>query len=302
MAFIDGQREAYGVEPICKLLPIAPSTYYEHKARQVDPSRRSERAQRDAFLCEEIQRVRRENREVYGPRKVWLQLRREGIEAARCRVERLMKKLGLQGVVRGKKARTTIPAEDAARPGDLVERNFTATRPNQLWVADLTYVTTWVGFVYVAFVIDAFSRMIVGWRVARSLSSDLALDALEQALWARPKTDELVHHSDRGTQYLSIRYTDRLREVGIEPSVGSVGDSYDNALAETIIGLYKTEVIRKEGPWRGVDQVEFETLDWVDWFNNKRLFGPIGNIPPAEFEELHYQSQEAPALVAGLKL
>jgi putative transposase len=220
---------------------------------------------------------------------------------ARCTVERLMRKLGIRGVVRGRKVRTTIPDEITDRPADLVERDFTADRPNQLWVADLTYVATWAGFAYVAFVVDVFSRMIVGWRVSRSLRSDLALDALEQALHARPDTDDLIHHSDRGSQYLSIRYTERLAEAGIEPSVGSIGDSYDNALAETIIGLYKTEVIRQLGPWRNVDHVEIETLVWVDWFNNHRLLGPIGNIPPAEFEEVYYREQESQAMVAGLR-
>jgi transposase InsO family protein len=300
-AFIDDHKNVYGVEPICSVLPIAPSTYYEHKARQDDPSRLPERAKRDAALSVEIERVWNGNRQVYGARKVWRQLNREGIPAARCTVERLMRQMGLQGVVRGKKTRTTIPDEAAARPADLVERDFTALRPNQLWVADLTYVATWAGFVYVAFVIDVFSRMIVGWRVSRSLASDLALDALEQALWARPETRELIHHSDRGVQYVSISYTERLAEAGIEPSVGSVGDSYDNALAETIIGLYKAELIYKEGPWQGVEQVELKTLDWVDWFNNRRLFEPIGNIPPVEYEALYYQQQEVPAMVVGLK-
>jgi len=298
--FVDEHREGYGVEPICTVLPIAPSSYYEQKARQADPSRLPERTRRDAVLCEEIERVWGENRRLYGARKVWRQLHREGIEVARCTVERLMRRLDIAGAIRGRKPRTTIPDESAARPADLVQRNFTATRPNQLWVADLTYVATWAGFVYVAFVIDVFSRRIVGWRASRSLRSDLALDALEQALYARPDTEHLVHHSDRGVQYLSIRYTERLAEAGIEPSVGSVGDSYDNALAETIIGLYKTEVIHQLGPWRNVDHVEFETLNWVDWFNNRRLLEPIGYIPPAEFEELHYQKQEAPVMVAGL--
>jgi len=298
--FIDDHRDAYGVEPICSVLPIAPSTYYEQRARQADPLRLSERAKCDATLIAEIERVWNENRQVYGARKVWRQLLREGLPVARCTVERLMRQMGLRGVVRGKKVKTTIPDEVAARPADLVERDFTAAHPNQLWVADLTYVATWAGFVYVAFVIDVFSRMIVGWRVSRSLCSDLALDALEQALWARPETRQLIHHSDRGVQYVSISYTERLAESGIEPSVGSVGDSYDNALAETIIGLYKAELIYKDGPWRGVQQVELKTLDWVDWFNNRRLFEPIGNIPPVEYEELYYQQQEAPAMVAGL--
>jgi len=299
--FIDEQRDAYGVEPICALLPIAPSTYYEHKARLRDPSRLPERARRDVVLCEEIERVWRENRRVYGAPKVWRQLHREGIKIARCTVERLMRQLGIEGAVRGRKPRTTIPDDMAARPVDLVQRDFTATRPNQLWVADLTYVATRAGFVYAAFVLDAFSRRIVGWCVSRSLRSDLALDALEQALYARPGADGLVHHSDRGVQYLSIRYTERLAEAGIEPSVGSVGDAYDNALAETIIGLYKTEVIEQLGPWHSMTYVEIETLGWVDWFNNRRLLEPIGNIPPAEFEELYNQSQKAPAAVAGLK-
>ena len=299
-SFIDEQRGDYGVEPICAVLPIAPATYYEQKARGADPTRLPERVQRDAALGKEIERVWHENRRIYGARKVWRQLQREGFKVARCTVERLMRNLGLAGAVRGRRIRTTISDEEAARPADLVERDFTATRPNQLWVADLTYVATWAGFVYVAFVIDAFSRRIVGWRVSQSLRSDLALDALEQALYARPDTHGLVHHSDRGVQYLSIRYTDRLREAGIEPSVGSVGDSCDNALAETIIGLSKTEVIRWRGPWRNVEDVEFETLVWVDWFNNERLLEPIGYVPPTEFEELHDQRREGLALVAGL--
>jgi putative transposase len=300
-SFIDDHRSSYGVESICAMLPIAPSTYYEQKARQVDPSRLPKRTQRDAVLCKEIDRVWHENRRVYGARKVWKQLGREDIPVARCTVERLMGKLGLQGVVRGRKPKTTIPDDAAARPADLVQRDFAATRPNQLWAADLTYVATWSGFVYAAFVIDAYSRRIVGWRVSGSLRSDLALDALDQALYDRRDTESLVHHSDRGVQYLSIRYTERLAEAGIEPSVGSVGDSYDNALAESIIGLYKTEVIRHSGPWRNMEHVEFETLKWVDWFNNRRLLEPIGDVPPAEFEELHYVGQEAPAIVAGLK-
>ena len=299
--FIDGHREVHGVEPICKVLPIAPSTYYEGKARQADPSRLPARAHRDAFLSDEVRRVWEENRKVYGARKVWRQLNRENFPVARCTVERLMGNMGLQGVVRGKKVWTTVADESADRPADLVERDFTADRPNRLWIADITYVATWSGFVYVAFVFDVFSRMIVGWRVSRSLRSDLALDALEQALYARPNEKRLVHHSDRGVQYLSIRYTERLAEAGIESSVGSVGDSYDNAMAETIIGLFKTEVIHRLGPWRGLDQVEMETLVWVDWFNNRRLLEPIGNIPPAEYEELYWRSQESPAEVVGLK-
>jgi transposase InsO family protein len=300
VSFIDQEREAYGVEPICTVLPIAPSVYYEQKARQADSGRLPPRVRRDAQLCPEIRRVWKANFEVYGARKVWRQLNREGVAVARCTVERLMRQMGLQGAVRGKKFKTTTSDDGAARLADLVDRNFTADRPNQLWVADLTYVATWRGFVFVAFVIDVFSRTIVGWRATSSLRTDLALDALEQALWARPDTDHLVHHSDRGGQYLSIRYTERLVEAGIEPSVGSVGDSYDNAMAETVIGLYKTEVIRRRGPWRNLEAVEFATLEWVDWFNNRRLLEPIGNIPPAELEECYYRSQEDAAMVAGL--
>ncbi len=298
--FLDEHREEHGVEPICRQLPIAPSTYYEQKAREADPSRLPNRAIRDAGLREEIERVWKEHFRVYGARKVWRQLIREGIGVARCTVERLMREMGLAGAIRGRKFKTTVADEAADRPADLVQRDFTANRPNQLWVADLTYVSTWAGFVYVAFITDVFSRKIVGWRVSNSLRSDLALDALEQALYARPDISQLVHHSDRGVQYLSIRYTERLAETGIEPSVGSVGDSYDNALAETIFGLYKTEVIRRNGPWRNIEEVEFATLEWVDWFNHRRLFGPIGNIPPAEFEALYDGSQEAPTMGVGL--
>jgi transposase InsO family protein len=300
-SFIDESRKAYGVEPICEVLPIAPSTYYEQKARQADPGRLPQRTKRDAILRDEIRRVWEGNFQVYGARKVWRQLNREGIQVARCTVERLMREMGLEGAVRGRKVRTTVPDVSAARPGDLVNRDFKANRPNELWVADLTYVATWSGFVYVAFVIDVFARTIVGWRASGSLRTDLVLDALEQALYARPDTDRLVHHSDRGSQYLSIRYTERLAEAGIEPSVGSVGDSYDNALAESVIGLYKTEVIRRRGPWRHLEAVEFATLEWVDWFNNRRLLEPIGNIPPVEFEETYYRTQEAPAMVVGLR-
>jgi len=293
VGFIDDHRAEYGVEPICSVLPIAPSTYHEQKARQADLSKRSDRALMDLALREDIERVWKENFGVYGVRKVWRQLRRESHVVARCTVERLMREMGLSGAIRGKRfKRTTLVDESARRPADLVQRDFTATRPNQLWVADLTYVATWTGFAYVAFITDVFSRRIVGWRVSNSLRSDLALDALEQALHARSDIENLVHHSDRGVQYLSIRYTDRLEDVGIEPSVGSVGDSYDNALAETINGLYKTEVIHPNGPWRNVDEVEFATLTWVDWFNNRRLLEPIGNVPPAEFEQDYYERSE----------
>jgi transposase InsO family protein len=298
--FIGEHRETYGVESICSMLPIAPSTFYEHAARRKDPERLSERAKRDATLREHIDRVWRENFRVYGVRKVWRQLNREGIRVARCTVERLMADMGLQGAVRGRKCRTTIPDDAALRPPDLVDRTFAASRPNQLWVADLTYVATWRGFVYVAFVIDVFSRMIVGWRASGSLRTDLALDALEQALYARPGTEGLVHHSDRGVQYLSIRYTERLKEAGIEPSVGSIGDSYDNALAESVIGLFKTEVIRQRGPWRGLEDVEFATLEWVSWYNGQRLLEPIGYVPPVEFEAIYHRRQPTPAMVAGV--
>ncbi len=299
VSFLDEHREEHGVEPVCQQLQIAPSTYYEQKAREADPSRLPGRAVRDAELREEIERVWKENFGVYGARKVWRQLIREGVDVARCTVERLMREMGLQGVVRGKKVKTTIPDELAERPLDLVKRDFTADRPDRLWVVDLTYVATWAGFVYVAFITDVFSRKIVGWRVSSSLRSDLALDALEQALHARPDHKSLVHHSDRGVQYLAIRYTERLAEAGIERSVGSVGDSYDNALAETINGLYKAEVIRPNGPWRGIDEVEFATLEWVDWFNNRRLLEPIGYIPPAEFEAMYDQQQGAQATGAA---
>jgi len=295
VSFIDEHREEHGVEPICALLPIAPSTYYAQKKKQVDPLRRSARAQRDERLCPEILRVWRENLQVYGAKKVWKQLNREGIRVARCTVARLMVQLGLSGAVRGRRFKLTTIADDAAaRPQDLVERNFAAERPNQLWVSDLTYVATWRGFVYVAFVIDVYSRRIVGWRVSSSLKSDLALDALEQAISEREEArqERLVHHSDRGTQYLSIRYTERLAEAGIEPSVGSRGDSYDNALAESVIGLFKTEVIRRRGPWRSHEDVEFATLEWVWWFNHHRLLEPIGYVPPVVYEEDYYRAQE----------
>ena len=302
VSFIEEHREVYGVEPICAMMPIAPSTYYEHQARQADPTRGPARAQRDAALTPEIQRVWDENFQVYGVKKVWKQLNREGVPVARCTVARLMRDLGLEGAVRGRKFTTTVADDAAARPLDLVDRDFTATRPNQLWVSDLTYVATWRGFVYVAFVIDVFARRIVGWRASSSLRSDLALDALEQALYDRQvdNAERLVHHSDRGGQYLSIRYTERLAEAGIEPSVGSKGDSYDNALAESVIGLYKTEVIRRRGPWRHLDDVEFATLEWVAWFNTRRLLEPIGHIPPAEHEEAYYRRQQAPAELAAL--
>ena len=303
VAFIDAHRDVDGVEPICAQLPIASSTYYAAKAQARDPRLRSARAQHEATLRVEIQRVWDTNFRVYGADKVWRQLGRETIPAARCTVERLMRALGLRGATRGRAFTITTSGDEAARPADLVQRRFTATCPNVLWVADLTYVATWRGFVYVAFVIDVFARRIVGWRVDTTLRSDLALDALEQALHARPDRDGLVHHSDRGVQYLAIRYTERLADAGIEGSVGSVGDSYDNALAETVIGLYKTEVIRRQGPWRHVEAVEFATLAWVDWFNTRRLLEPIGNVPPSEYEDAYYRSRktvETPVMGAGV--
>jgi transposase InsO family protein len=298
VSFINQHRSEYGVEPICAQAPIAPSTYYEHKAREAQPEREPPRLRRDAEISGEIRRVYDDNFQVYGARKVWRRLGRDGIGVARCTVERLMRSLGLHGVGRGAKRRTTISRDQTEYPADLVKRQFTAVRPNQLWVADFTYVATWAGFVYVAFVIDVFSRRIIGWRVARSMHTDLVLDALEQALWSRSGAKGVVHHSDRGSQYLSIRYTERLTQAGVEPSVGSVGDSYDNSLAETIIGLYKTEVIHRRGPWRKLDDVEYATLEWVDWFNNRRLLEPTGNLPPAEFELLYYRQLDESAAAA----
>lgn len=279
--YIDENRGRFGVEPICTTLQIAPSTYYAAKRRPP-----SARALRDAALKPELSRVHEDNFGVYGARKLWRQLLREGIRVGRDGVARLMRELGIAGVVRGKPKRTTIPAALAARPGDLVERRFGAAAPNRLWVADLTYVRTWSGFCYVAFVIDVYSRRIVGWRVSTSLRTDLALDALEMAIWARRADDlgGLVHHSDRGVQYLAIRYTERLAEAGAVGSVGSKGDSYDNALAETVNGLYKAELIWQRGPWRTAEDVELATLAWVDWWNHRRLHGACGHLPPAEFE------------------
>jgi transposase InsO family protein len=298
VAYIDEYVDRYGVEPICAQLPIAPSTYYAHKAREADVTLLSARACRDAELEIEIVRVWNENFRAYGAYKIWKQLNREGIKVARCTVERLMRRLGIRGVIRGKGYKTTVSDLGAERPADLVERAFTATAPNRLWVADITFVATWRGPVYVAFVIDVFSRMIVGWRVWNSLKTDLVLDALEQALHARTGTEGLIHHSDRGCQYLSIRYTERLAEAGVASSVGSTGDSYDNAMAESIIGLFKTENIWPRGPWKNIDEVEYATLEWVNWYNNKRLLGPIGDIPPVEFEAAYYEQQNGQAIAA----
>jgi putative transposase len=298
--FIDEHREIYGVEPICRVLPIAPSTYRAHAARAADPDKRPDRARRDAALRPEIQRVWDENFRVYGVRKVWRQLNREGIAVARCTVARLMAEMGLAGAVRGKAMKTTVRDPAAPCPEDRVNREFYAPAPNRLWLSDFTYVATWAGFVYVALVIDVFARRIVGWRVSRSMQAQLVLDALEQALHDRRPAEAagLVHHSDRGSQYVSIKYTERLAEAGIQPSVGSVGDSYDNALAETVIGLFKTEVVHRRGPWRSLEAVEFATLEWVDWFNNRRLLEPIGNIPPAEAEARFYAQSAELAMVA----
>ena len=294
VSFIDAHREVYGVEPICRVLPIAPSTYHAHAARRIEPTKRSARARRDDALGPEVRRVFKENFRVYGVRKVWRQLRREGFDVARCTVARLMRAMGLAGVIRGKPVRTTVSDKGAPCPLDRVNRQFRAPAPNRLWVSDFTYVATWAGFVYVAFVIDTYARRIVGWRASRTAHASFVLVALEQALHDRRpmRGGGLVHHSDRGSQYVSIKYTERLAEAGIEPSVGSVGDSYDNALAETINGLYKAEVIHRRGPWRSFEAVEYATLEWVDWFNHRRLLEPIGNIPPAEAEEQYYAAAD----------
>ena len=300
IAFIDEFREEYGVEPICGVLPIAPSTWYERKAAQRDPTRLSPRAQRDAGLKVKIREVWTANRGLYGARKVWFALGRAGIEVARCTVERLMREMGLRGVVRGKKVVTTNPDTARPCPDDKVNRVFHAERPNQLWVSDFTYVPTWSGTVYVAFVIDVFARRIVGWRVSTSMTTQFVLDALEQALWQRKPlgSKSLIHHSDRGSQYLSIRYTERLADADVDPSVGTVGDSYDNALAESVIGLFKTEVIKQLGPWKNLPSVEWETMHWVDWYNTKRLHSAIGYMPPAEAELRHLDPPETIGMVA----
>ena len=299
--FVDAYRDDHGVEPICRVLEIAPSTYHAHARRRSQPETAPPRVQRDVELMQEIRRVFDENFQVYGVRKVWRQLRREGFDVARCTVARLMKKMALQGVIRGRRVRTTVADTAAPCPLDHVNRQFKAPRPNVLWVSDFTYVATWVGFVYVAFVIDAYARRIVGWRVSRSAHAGFVLDALEQAIHDRKPVSGggIVHHSDRGVQYVSIKYTERLAEAGLVPSVGSVGDSYDNALAETINGLYKAEVIHRRGPWRTLEAVEYATLEWVDWFNNRRLLEPIGHVPPAEAEAAYYRELEEPTPIAA---
>ena len=288
--FIDMYRAAHGVEAICRVLPIAPSTYYHHKSVEVDPDKAPSRARRDAVLCEKIRSYWDASKHRYGAVKIWHDLRDEGVDVARCTVVRLMKTMGIQGITRGRltttKANPALPC-----PEDKVKRAFKAPAPNILWVADFTYVRTAVGFVYVAFIVDVFARYIVGWTVSSSPNAKMVLDALEQAIVARnPDPNMLTHHSDRGVQYLAIKYSERLEEAKIEPSVGSVGNSYDNALAETINGLYKSEVIEHEGPWSGKNDVEFATLEWVDWFNTKRRFGPIGYISPAQAERHYYEN------------
>jgi putative transposase len=298
--FVDQHRQVHGVEPICQVLQIAPSGYWRYVAQRRLPALRSTRARRDEVLMTHIERIWRTNLQVYGADKVWRQLHREQHSVARCTVERLMRRKGLRGVVRGKVVRTTISDAKALCPLDRVNRQFKAQRPNQLWVSDFTYVSTWQGWLYVAFVIDVFARRIVGWRVSSSMRTDFVLDALEQALYARQadRDDTLIHHSDRGSQYVSIRYSERLAEAGIEPSVGSKGDSYDNALAEAINGLYKTELIRRRAPWKTRESVELATLEWVSWFNHHRLFEPIGYIPPAEAEANHYRQLSEQAVTA----
>ena len=299
-AFVDEHRGQFGVEPICKVLQFAPSAYRRHAARQRDPALISRRAQRDSELKRHVRRVWDNNMQVYGADKVWKQMNREGIRVARCTVERLMRSMGLQGVRRGKGVRTTVPDVNVPCPFDRVNRNFRADRPNQLWVSDFTYVSTWQGWLYVAFIIDVYARRIVGWRVSRSMQTDFVMDALEQALYERqPDRDSLIHHSDRGSQYVSIRYTERLAEAGIKPSVGSRGDSYDNALAETINGLYKAELIHRRAPWKTRDAVELATLNWVHWFNHDRLMESLGYIPPAEAEANFHQLSANQSLLAA---
>ncbi|EOU5284417.1 IS3 family transposase [Escherichia coli] len=287
MPLLDKLREQYGVGPVCSELHIAPSTYYHCQQQRHHPDKRSARAQHDDWLKREIQRVYDENHQVYGVRKVWRQLLREGIRVARCTVARLMAVMGLAGVLRGKKVRTTI-SRKAVAAGDRVNRQFVAERPDQLWVADFTYVSTWRGFVYVAFIIDVFAGYIVGWRVSSSMETTFVLDALEQALWAR-RPSGTVHHSDKGSQYVSLAYTQRLKEAGLLASTGSTGDSYDNAMAESINGLYKAEVIHRKS-WKNRAEVELATLTWVDWYNNRRLLERLGHTPPAEAEKAYYAS------------
>ncbi|MEV0136908.1 IS3 family transposase [Dactylosporangium sp. NPDC050688] len=293
--FVDSQKEQHGVQPVLQALQdtpaqIAPSTYYAAKTRPA-----SARSRRDSELTEMIKRIHRENYGVYGARKIWHELRRRGVEVARCTVERLMRAAGLRGLLRDRSPRTTRPAPETGRPRDLVKRDFTAAGPNQLWVADLTYVRTSMGWVYAAFVLDVYARMIVGWQVSTSLYTDLALDALKMAIWRREHQGAdlqgLVHHSDRGVQYRAIRYSQRLAEAGVVASVGAKGDSYDNAMAEAFNSLYKAELVRNRGPWRGLDDLEMATVEYIDWYNNRRLHGELGHLPPAEYEALHTMTQ-----------
>ena len=296
--FIQQHKVVYGVKSICRVLPIAPSTYYRHARRLKQPDLRAKRCVSDERLLAQIHQVWEDSLQVYGYRKVWHQLQRQGVHVARCTVARLMCKHSIQGVWRGKGKRTTVCDPELQRAADLVKRQFTASRPNQLWVADFTYVATHQGFVYTAFIIDVFARRIVGWKVAKHMDTDLVMDALEQALYARNKPKHVIHHSDRGSQYLSIRYTERLQAAHVTASVGTTGDSYDNALAETVNGLYKTEVIHHQKPWRRMVDVELATLNWVDWFNNRRLLSSIGYVPLAEFEMAYYRQLEESAKVA----
>lgn len=293
MKYIEANKATYGVEPICQALAVAPSTYYAAASRTP-----SARQLSDEALKPDLRRIHAENLDVYGARKVWKQARREGLAAGRDRIARLLRDLGIVGARRGKKWRTTIPDELAQRPADLVNREFSALAPNRLWVADITYVSTWQTVAYASFIVDVFSRYIVGWRVAVSLRTDLVLDALEQAIWRRQSEDlsGLVHHSDRGGQFLSVRYTERLADVQAVVSVGSRGDSYDNALAESVIGLYKTEVVNQKKPWRTVDELELATARWVEWWNQRRLHGSVGDVPPAEFEAAYHAKRAAEAV------
>lgn len=298
--FIDFNRGQYGVEPICKVIPIASSTYYERKKKESEPELRSNRSKSDIIHKNAILRIWNENFQVYGVRKIWKQMIREGYSIARCTVERLMKVLGIKGARRGKPFKCIIHEDLADRPMDLVKREFVADKPNQLWVADITYIRSWTGWVFTAFVIDVYSSKIVGWKTSNSIKTGLALDALEQALHQREVNEDLIHHSDRGVQYLSIKYTERLAEAGLSASVGTKGDSYDNALAESINGLYKTELIHKNGPWRNMEHVEFATLNWVDWFNKKRLMERLNYIPPDEYEKLYFNKAEQQKMEAVL--
>jgi putative transposase len=299
VAFVDSQKDQHGVQPVLQALEdtpaqIAPSTYYATKTRPA-----SARSRRDAELTALIKQIHAENYSVYGARKIWHELHRQGVPVARCTVERLMRAAGLRGLLRDKSPRTTRPAPETRRPADLVKRDFTAAGPNQMWVADLTYVRTAVGWVYAAFILDVYSRMIVGWQVSTSLYTDLALDALKMAIWRRQNQDAdlqgLVHHSDRGVQYRAIRYSQRLAEAGAVASVGSKGDSYDNAMAEAFNSLFKAELVRNRGPWRGLDDLEMATVEYIDWYNNRRLHGELGHVPPAEYEALHAMTRTVTA-------